>query len=110
MRSEIATAKSFTGCWHSARFVVSPESRIGIAESARKGWRGVQSFPSRLVTFCDYHVMTRLPRFLSPMLAGFAVTLLQVVMAGVFFSPQRAPIRRYSPLGFHRNYYVYKQF
>jgi len=105
MRSEIATAESFTSCWHPAEFVVSPEFSIGMVESTRKGWRGVQSFASRLATFCDYHVMTRLPRFLMPLLAGFGITLLQLVMAIGLLAPEEPITERYSALVQHDSYW-----
>src|SRR6267378_4330368 len=70
---------------------------IGMAEQARKGWRGDETFASRLGGFCDYPVMTGLPRFLAPLLAGCAVTLLQVVMAVALLAPEE-PITDTRPL------------
>src|SRR5262249_18061170 len=105
MRSEIATAESFTNCWHPAEFVVSPELPIRIAEPTRRGCCSVQSFASRLATFCDYHVMIRLPRFLMPLLAGFGVTLLQLVMAIGLLAPEEPFTERYSALIQHDSYW-----
>jgi hypothetical protein len=105
MRSEVVTAQSFTSCWHPAAFVVSPEFSIGMAESIQKGRPGGQSFASRLATFCDYHVMTRLPRFLMPLLAGLGITVLQLVMAVVLLAPEKPIIERYTALIQHDSYW-----
>jgi hypothetical protein len=104
MRRDIAFSESFTSCSHPADSL-TVELAIGMAESTQKGWRGVQSFASRLATFCDYHVVTRLPRFLMPLLAGFGITLLQLVMATVLLAPEEPFTERYSALVQHDSYW-----
>ena len=64
-----------------------------------------ETFASRLGGFCDYQVMTRLPRFLTPLLAGCAVTLLQVVMAVCLLAPEEPITERYSALVQHDSYW-----
>ncbi|MGC1323317.1 MAG: hypothetical protein WA849_14140 [Candidatus Udaeobacter sp.] len=49
--------------------------------------------------------MTRLPRFLRPLLAGCAVMLLQVVMAVVLLAPEEPITERYSALVQHDSYW-----
>jgi len=66
---------------------------------------GDETFASRLRGFCDYQVMTRLPRFLTPLLAGCAVTLLQVAMAVVLLAPEEPITERYSALVQHDSYW-----
>jgi hypothetical protein len=63
------------------------------------------TFASRLGGFCDYQLMTRLPRFLTPLLAGCAVTLLQVVMAVALLAPEKPIAERYSALVQHDSYW-----
>ena len=78
------------------------ELPIGMAGQARKRWRGDETFASRLGDFCDYQVMTRLPRFLTPLLAGCTVTLLQIVMVvallGSGFSTAKFSFRGFLPV------------
>src|SRR5215813_2217029 len=105
MRSDITTAESFTSCWRPAEFVVSPESSIRMAEPSWKDYRGIQSFASRLASFYDYHLMTRLRCFLTPLLAGLAVTVLQVVMAVGLLAPEEPLSQRYSALVQHDSYW-----
>ena len=78
---------------------------VGVPEHAPKRWRGNYSFASRLSGFCDYQVMTRLPRFLAPLLAGFAVTLLQILMAVALLAPEKPIAERYSALVQHDGYW-----
>jgi hypothetical protein len=59
------------------------------------------AFASRLSNFCDYHFVTRLPRFLTPLLAGCAITVLQVVMAVALLAPDKPIPERYSTLVQH---------
>src|SRR5262249_54463620 len=101
MRSDITTAESFTSCWRPAEFVGSPESSIGIAEPRWKDYRGIQSFASRLASFYDYHLMTCLRCFLAPLLAGLAVTVLQVVMAVGLLAPEEPLSQPYCALAQH---------
>jgi len=105
MRSDIATAKRFATCWEPIEFVLCPDLRIGMTQSIRKDWRDDASFASRLSGFCDYQWMTRLPRFLTPLLAGCAVTLLQVVIAVALLAPEKPIMERYSALVQHDSYW-----
>src|SRR4029434_8031791 len=74
-------------------------------EQARERWRGNATFASRLGRFCDYHLMTRLPWFLTPLLAGCSVTLLQVVIAVALLAPEKPVAERYSALVQHDSYW-----
>jgi len=82
------------------------ELPIGIAEQVRERRRGDETFASRLGGFCDYQGMTRLPQFLTPLLAGCAVMLSQVVMAVVLLAPEGPITERYSALVQHDSYWV----
>src|SRR6476620_3570561 len=104
MRSDIAFSGNFTNPWRSADSL-TVEWLIGIAEPSRSCWRGDATFASRPVRFCDYQLMTRLPRFLRPLLAGCAVTLLQVVMAVALLAPEKPIPERYSALVQHDSYW-----
>jgi hypothetical protein len=104
MRPDIAFSENFTSCSRPADSL-TVELPTGIAEQARKRWRGDDTFASRLGVFCDYQLMTRLPRFLTPLLAGCAVTLLQVVMAVVLLAPEEPITERYSALVQHDSYW-----
>lgn len=104
MRSDIAFFGNFRSSSRPAN-ALAVELPIGIAEQAWKGSRGDDTFASRLSSFCDYQVMTRLPRFLTPLLAGCAVTLLQVVMAVVLLAPEEPISERYSALVQHDSYW-----
>lgn len=78
---------------------------IGLSEGRQKCRHGDDSFASRLDGFCDYHLMTRLPRFLTPLLAGCIVTLLQVVIAVALLAPEEPIAARYSSLVQHDSYW-----
>src|SRR6266446_9380518 len=104
MRLDIAFSGNFTSSSRPADSL-TVQLRIGIAEEARKGWLGDETFASRLGGFCDYQVMTRLRRFLTPLLAGCAVTLLQVVMAVALLAPEKPITERYSALVQHDSYW-----
>src|SRR4029077_9425649 len=78
---------------------------IGIAEQVRERRRGDETFASRLGGFCDYQGVTRLPQFLTPLLAGCAVMLSQVVMAVVLLAPEEPITERYSALVQHDSYW-----
>src|SRR6266550_440962 len=104
MRPDIAFFGNFRSSSRPANsFAV--ELPIGMAGQARKGRRGDETFASRLGGFCDYQVMSRLPPFLTPLLAGCAVTLLQVVMAVVLLAPEEPITERYSALVQHDSYW-----
>ena len=104
MRPDIAFFGNFRSSSRPANSL-TVELPIGIAEQDRKGWRGDETFASRLGGFCDYELMTRLPRFLTPLLAGCAVTFLQVVMAVVLLAPEEPITGRYSTLVQHDSYW-----
>jgi hypothetical protein len=104
MRFDIATAERFTTGRRPVAFAVCSELRIAITQPISRRWRGA-TFASRLGSFCDYHVMIRLPRFLAPLLAGCAVTLLQVLMAVALLAPEKPIAERYSALVQHDSYW-----
>jgi len=104
MRPDIALSENFTSSSCPADFL-TVELPIGRAEQARERWRGNATFASRLGRFCDYQLMTRLPWFLTPLLAGCAVTLLQVVMAVALLAPEKPVTERYSALVQHDSYW-----
>ncbi len=105
MRADIASTESFTTSWCPAEFVVSPEFAIGVVEPPLKHSGAVQTFASRSGSFCDYHVMTGLPRFVMPLLAGFAVTFLQLVLAVGLLAPEEPLADRYFALVQHDSYW-----
>jgi hypothetical protein len=105
MRSGIASAQSFRTSWCPAEFVTSPEFVIGMAEPHWKHRRALESFASMLGSFCDYHVVTGLPRFVMPLLAGLAVTSLQLVLAIGLLAPDEPLAGRYSALVQHDSYW-----
>ncbi len=104
MRPDIAFFGNFKSSSRPAHSL-AVELPIGMAGQARKGSRGDETFASRLGGFCDYQVMTRLPRFLTPLIAGGAVTLLQVVMAVALLAPEEPITERYSALVQHDSYW-----
>ncbi|MEF2162637.1 hypothetical protein, partial [Pseudomonas aeruginosa] len=95
MRSDISFSENFISSSRPAD-VLTVGLPIGTAELAPSRWRGDATFASRLGSFCDYQVMIRLPRFLTPLLAGCAVTLLQVIMAVALLAPEKPIPERYS--------------
>ena len=105
MRPDIASAESFRTSWRPTEFITSPEFAIGMAELPWKHSCAVQAFASRLGSFCDYHVMTRLPRFVMPLLAGFAVTFLQLLLAVGLLAPDEPLAGRYFALVQHDSYW-----
>jgi hypothetical protein len=104
MRFDIAFAEDVTSSSRPAD-VLTVGLPVGIAERARKRWHGDATFASRVGSFCDYQLMTHLPRFLTPWLAGCAVTLLQVVMAVALLAPEKPIPERYSALVQHDSYW-----
>src|ERR1044071_414366 len=104
MRPDIGFAQNFTSSSHPAGFL-PVQLPAGVAEQARKRWRDDDTFASRLVRFCDYDLMPRLPRFLTPLLAGCVVTILQVVMAVALLAPEEPITERYSALVQHDSYW-----
>lgn len=97
MRLNTASAESFTNSWHPA----SREVAIGITELPWKRRFTASNFGG----FCDYHVMNGLPRFTMPLLAGFAVTLLQIVLAVGLLAPDEPLTARYFALVQHDSYW-----
>lgn len=104
MRPDIAFSENFT-IFSRPADSLTVELPIRVAEEARKHWRDDVTFASRLGGFCDYQVMTRLPRFLSPLLAGCGITLLQVIMAVALLAPEKPIPERYSALVQHDSYW-----
>src|SRR5262245_12452791 len=104
MRPDIAFSENFTSSSCPADFL-TVELPIGTAEQARERRRGNTTFASTLGRFCDYQLMTRLAWFLTPFLAGCAVTLLQVVMAVALLAPEKPVTERYSALVQHDSYW-----
>jgi hypothetical protein len=105
MRPDISFAASFTTRWRPAGFFVSPELYNAMAEPNRSRRPGLLTFASRWRGFCDYQLMTRLPRFLAPLLAGLAVTLVQLAMAVCLLAPEESVSGRYSTLIQHDSYW-----
>ena len=104
MRSVLTSFEDFRGSSGSAvRFTM--ELPVAVREHAREHWRDDDSFASRLTGFCDYHLMIRVLRFLTPVLAGFAVTLLQVLMAVTLLAPEKPMVERYAALVEHDGYW-----
>ena len=101
MRSDITTSKSLTRVLPA----IPPALGVEIVEPNRKGHRWVQSFASRSRGFCDYHLMARLPRLLTPLLAGLAVTVVQLAMAVCLLAPEEPVTERYSALIQHDSYW-----
>jgi len=104
MRPDIALSERFASSSRFADFI-SVEFPPGLSEEAGKRFRREQTFASRLAGFCDYEFMTRVLRFLTPSLAGCAVTLLQVVMAVVLLAPEEPIAERYAALVQHDSYW-----
>jgi hypothetical protein len=104
MRPDIAFSENFTSFSRPADSL-AVELPIGIAKQARNRRFSDTTFASRLDGFCDYELMTRLLRFLTPLLAGCAVTLLQVAMAVALLAPEEPVTERYSALVQHDSYW-----
>jgi len=104
MRSVLAFSEVFTGSSRRA-YYFDVESSIALPERDQKHRHNDHSFASRLGGFCDYQVMTRLLRFLTPLLAGCIVTLLQVVTAVALLAPEKPVAERYSALVQHDSYW-----
>src|SRR6266513_3358431 len=62
------------------------------------GWR---TFASKGFACCDNDIMNRLPRLLKPLIAGLAVTVLQLAMAVGLLAPEEPISDRYSALAQH---------
>ena len=104
MRPKLAFSENFTGSSRSADFLAL-ELPIVLPEETPKRWRRDDRFASTLDRFCDYQLMTRLLRLLTPLLAGCAVTLLQVLIAVALLTPEKPIAERYSALVQHDSYW-----
>ena len=104
MRLDIAFSQKLRRSSRAAGFLPI-ELPTGVAEQPRKRWLGDKACASRLGGFCDYELMTRLPRFLTPLLAGCAVTVLQIVMAVALLAPEEPISERYAALVQHDSYW-----
>jgi hypothetical protein len=80
------------------------DRRSGLS-SLGKDRPGLYCFASRFAGFCDYHLMNRLRYFVTPLLAGFFVTFLQVAMAVGLLAPEEPLAQRYSALIQHDSYW-----
>ena len=76
-----------------------------MADPDRSRRPGLQTFGSRCRGFCDYQLMTRLPSFLAPLLAGLGVTIAQLAMAVCLLAPEESLSQRYSALIQHDSYW-----
>jgi hypothetical protein len=65
----------------------------------------LQTCASKHVVSCDYHVMSRLLRSFQPLLAGLAMTLLQLALAVCLLGPEEPLSERYSALVQHDSYW-----
>src|SRR5215831_3052801 len=97
MRPNLAFSENFTDSSRPADFLTL-ELPIVLFEETPKRWRRDDRFASTLHRFCDYQSMTRVLRFLTPLLAGCAVTLLQVAIAVALLAPEKPIAERYSAL------------
>src|SRR5215472_2101308 len=104
MRPEIGSSQKFASASRPAGFF-AVELPTGVGEQARKLRFGGGTFASRLGRFYDYQMMTRLSRFLTPLLAGCIVTILQIVMAVALLAPEAPIAKRYSALVQHDSYW-----
>jgi len=105
MRADNALADSFTTSRYPSEFVTFSETSMGRVEPPLKHTGDIQTFASTLGRFCDYHVMTGLPRFVTPLLAGFAVTFLQLMLSVGLLAPQEPLADRYFALVQHDSYW-----
>ena len=76
-----------------------------MADPNRSRRAGFQTFASGCRGFCDYQLMTRLPRSLAPLLAGFGVTIVQLAMAVCLLAPEQPVTERYAALIQHDSYW-----
>jgi hypothetical protein len=104
MRPNLAFSENFTGSSRPADFLTL-ELPIVFPEETPKRCRRDDRLASTLDRFCDYQLMTRLLRFLTPLLTGCAVTLLQVLIAVALLTPQKPIAERYSALIQHDSYW-----
>ena len=104
MRSDIGFSQNLANASLRAG-VFRVELPIEVTGPIRKAWSGDGTVASRLRRFCDYQMMTRLLRFLTPLLAGCIVTISQVLMAVALLAPEKPIAERYSALVQHDSYW-----
>ncbi len=76
-------------------------SRLGPKARQRTSPSDWRTFASKRFAYCDYDVMTRLPRLLKPLVAGLTVTVLQLAMAVGLLAPEEPISDRYAALVQH---------
>ena len=103
MGPDTVFSENFTSPSRLAGFLA--ELPTGSPEQTRKDRLGCQAFGSRMSGFCDYGLMIGLPRFLTPLLAGCVVTLLQIIIAVALLAPEKPIADRYSALVQHDSYW-----
>ena len=86
----------------SCQVIVSRNLSSAMIEPSRRP--GLETFASRQRGFCDYHLMSRLPRF-TPVLAGLGVTVVQLAMAVCLLAPEEPLPQRYFALIQHDSYW-----
>src|ERR1044071_1627695 len=104
MRPESGSPQKFGSSSPPAGFLPF-ELPTSVRKQARKLRFSGETFASRLARFCDYQLMTRLSRFLTPLLAGCIVTILQIAMAVALLAPEEPIAERYSALVQHDSYW-----
>lgn len=65
----------------------------------------IYCFASRFAAFCDYRLVNRPRYFVTPLLAGFFVTFLQLAMAVGLLAPEEPLAQRYAALIQHDSYW-----
>jgi hypothetical protein len=99
MASDIASAENLTFCSHFGGLAVSPVMAGSTSDAMSNALANKQA------AACDYQLMTRLPRWLKPLLAGLTMTLLQVALAVGLLSPEEPLSERYSSLVQHDSHW-----
>src|SRR4051812_14786358 len=104
MQSAIAFSGNFTSSWRTAKSL-SVDLPLGDRQTISQTLPCEATLASGGVNFCDYELMTRLVPSLTPLLAGCAVMLLQVLMAVALLAPDNPIAERYSALVQHDSYW-----
>ena len=104
MRRDVGFPQNFASAWRLSG-LLSAYVSSEIAERVRKRWLGNESFASKFGRYCDYELMTRLPRSFTPLLAACIVTISQIVMAVVLLAPAEPTATRYFTLVQHDSYW-----
>ncbi len=105
MRTNIASSKSFMISRCPVELVASSGFATWTSELRRQNGRTVNTFAGGLSRFCDYHVMTALPRIVVPVLAGLAITFFQMAMSVGLLAPEEPLAERYFTLVQHDSYW-----